>query len=339
MQTDDNKGCQPEMVEMVEIGLGDIPGTDSPPDCRDTMSSHPRRDTMPPPLLEDDDSANESMWTKIPEKFEKVMFHTPIPLCHTNAKWLRFPFFTITVSLVDIALMIWVLSIDGFASPDQNPMLGPPSQVLIDSGAKVTSLILAGQWWRLISAMFLHVGIVHLLFNLFMQVIIGIILERRYDCIRVAVIYLISGIGGDVASAVFLPRYATVGASGALFGLLAMWTVMIFQDYHELKRPRVLIISTLISIVISFVLGLLPLADNFVHLGGFLVGLELSIVIVPKITRTPTWKFWGRTILSIVFAILFLATFIGLFVALYLAPPATEWCPNCQYLNCLPSWC
>ena len=190
--------------------------------------------------------------------------------------------------------------------------------------------------------MFLHVGIVHLGFNLLMQIPLGIILERRYDSIRVALVYLLSGLGGNVTSAIFVPQFATVGASGCLFGLLGMWTVMIFQDYHEIQYPMVAIISTLFTIGVSFGLGLLPLTDNYAHLGGFVVGLFLSIAIIPKLTKTPKWKFKARIVVSIVFGVLFLATFIGLFLVLYLAPPASDWCPGCQYFNCIDNgsgWC
>ena len=323
-----------EMRDDVMIEMRDMPG-------------NPQSPNLPgegmPPILPDESSTLTGgippILDKVPTAFETWMFKSrpkmkPFP-------WLHFPFFTISVTIVDIALMIWVISINGFAPPSTNWMLGPSGQTLIDAGAKVTHLILAGQGWRLLSAMFLHVGILHLLFNLLVQISFGFILERRYDCIRVAVVYLASGIGGNVMSAIFVPQFATVGASGALFGLIAMWTVMLFQDYHDILHPMVAIVSTLFFIVFSFVMGLLPYTDNFAHLGGFVTGLFLSIAIIPKLTHNPRWKLRGRIILSAVFAILFLVTFIGLFVVLYKAPPATEWCPGCSSFNCIGSdeWC
>lgn len=318
--------------DLVDIELGIIPETDGPP----TFSGH-----NPPELPETPkDTDKWAAIVAVPEKFEELIFSQPIE-SRIN-KWLRFPFFTISVTIVDVALMIWVLAIGGFTSPSENPLLGPSADVLIDAGAKVSVLILEGEWWRLISAMFLHVGILHLLMNLLIQVPLGIILEHRYDTIRFALVYLFSGIAGNVASAIFVPQFATVGASGCIFGVIAMWTVMLFQDYHELHYPLLAIFSTLFTILVSFGLGLLPLTDNYAHLGGFVVGLFLSIAIFPKLTKIPKWKFSGRIILSIVALLLFLATFIGLFVVLYLAPPASEWCPTCQYFNCIDDgsgWC
>jgi membrane associated rhomboid family serine protease len=76
------------------------------------------------------------------------------------------------------------------------------------------------QGWRLLSCMWLHAGIIHLLTNMLSLIFIGIRLEQQFGFIRVGLIYLISGLGGSILSSLFLQESISVGASGALFGLL-----------------------------------------------------------------------------------------------------------------------
>jgi hypothetical protein len=136
----------------------------------------------------------------------------------------------------------------------------------------------------------------------------------------------------------------TVGASGALMGMIAMWVVDVFSNLKMLEHPWITMIFILSSLVITFGLGLLPYVDNFAHIGGFIFGLELSIVFLPTFKSEIVWKRRLRWILFFVFIALFLLNFIGFFVLLYTVDLKT-FCPNCHYVNCIPyirdgvDWC
>lgn len=90
-------------------------------------------------------------------------------------------------------MFIWTLCISGFAPPSVNPMLGPPSSSLLQAGAKWTPYIKNGEWWRLISASYLHAGFIHIGMNLVTQIILGALLEKKYGTIRFSIIYVLTG--------------------------------------------------------------------------------------------------------------------------------------------------
>lgn len=85
-------------------------------------------------------------------------------------------------------------------------MLGPKLEILLEMGAKDSNLILhENQWWRLVTPIFLHLGVIHLFVNLMFQLTSGADLERHLGHTTVIFVYFISGVGGNLASAFFLP--------------------------------------------------------------------------------------------------------------------------------------
>lgn len=137
------------------------------------------------------------------------------------------------------------------------------------------------QWYRFIVPMFLHAGIIHIAFNMLLQLTIGRDMEKAIGTIRFAVVYVSSGIFGFVLGGNFAaPAIASTGASGSLFGILALVLLDLFYTWKERESPVKDLIWLLFDIIISFVLGLLPGLDNFSHIGGFLMGLALGICIL-----------------------------------------------------------
>ena len=139
----------------------------------------------------------------------------------------------------------------------------------------------------------------------------------------------------------------TVGASGAIFGVLAIWTVDVFQDLNksQTKCRKVTNVVALVStIVISLAFGLLPLVDNWAHIGGYLFGLELSLILILKFNWDKVWKRNIRYVLLVLFILVFLGNFIGFYVLLYFGNVET-YCSWCHYVNCIPyninghDWC
>jgi membrane associated rhomboid family serine protease len=260
-------------------------------------------------------------------------------------KYFYYPTFTIVVSIVNVALLIWTLTISGIAPMNVNPMVGPSAETLIYVGGKWTPYILdRAEWWRLISATYLHAGILHLISNLLTQFAFGWVLEQKYGTIRFSVIYILSGIGSIITSAIFLPQYVSVGASGAIFGIIAIWAVDIIQNVKTLRHPVATVLCVVLFIVISLVLGLLPFIDNFGHIGGLLFGLELCMIFILKFDWDQLWKRRLRWVIFYLFIVIFLVNFIGFIVLLYTVDVYTL-CPGCKYINCIPvivngvDWC
>lgn len=137
------------------------------------------------------------------------------------------------------------------------------------------------QWFRFIVPMFLHAGIIHLLFNMLLQLTLGRDMEKEIGSIRFFIVYVCAGIFGFVMGGNFAGvAVSSVGASGALFGVIALTLLDLLYTWSERPSPVKDLLYIILDIAISFVLGLLPGLDNFAHIGGFLMGLVLGICIL-----------------------------------------------------------
>ncbi|MCC6455238.1 MAG: rhomboid family intramembrane serine protease [Caldilineaceae bacterium] len=160
------------------------------------------------------------------------------------------------------------------------------SRVLTIFGAKINSLVAAGQVWRLFTAMFLHIGVIHLLFNLYALNALGPLVESYFGHLRFTAIYLIAGLFGSLASYAFSP-VPSAGASGAIFGLAGAITVY-FLRYRENfgARGRAILNNMFLVIGINLVFGMTqPGIDNWGHIGGLLGGALVTAGVLPTYTR------------------------------------------------------
>lgn len=225
------------------------------------------------------------------------------------------------------------------------------------------------QWYRFIIPIFLHAGLIHIGVNLVAQIIIGADMERSIGWWRFAIIYYASGIFGFVLGGNFAaPGIASTGASGALFGILALVVLDLLYKWNSIHRPFVYLLTMIFAVAISFVLGLLPGLDNFSHIGGFLMGLVLGICLMrspdklreridvstPYVSvsgsaaerskqfikepvgffkgRKPLW--WGWWLLRAGALVGILVAFILLLNNFYKYRTSCSWC---KYLSCLVS--
>ena len=140
-------------------------------------------------------------------------------------------------------------------------------------GAKINDFILQGQLWRLITPALLHGSIIHILFNMYALISFGPSLERSYGHGRFLALYLLGAFSGNVLSFV-LSTSPSVGASTAVFGLVAAEVVFIYQNRRFFgDRTRPMIINTLTVVAINLFIGFTSTSiDNWGHLGGLLGG-------------------------------------------------------------------
>ena len=147
------------------------------------------------------------------------------------------------------------------------------------------------QWFRFIVPMFLHAGLIHIAFNMLLQLTMGREMEQAIGSIRFAFVYFSSGIFGFVLGGNFAAKaIASTGASGCLFGVLALVLLDLIYHWNERKSPVKDLMWILVDVLVSFVLGLLPGLDNFSHIGGFLMGLVAGICLLhsPSVLRQRT---------------------------------------------------
>lgn len=143
-------------------------------------------------------------------------------------------------------------------------------------GSKINDLILSGQVWRLITPILLHANILHIGFNMYALFVIGPQLERFYGHGRFLLLYLIAGFTGNVMSFV-LSSNPSIGASTAVFGLVAAEVVFIFRNRKLFgERARGMLVNLGVVIAVNLMLGLQPGIDNWGHLGGLAGGLIFS---------------------------------------------------------------
>ncbi len=148
-------------------------------------------------------------------------------------------------------------------------------------GMKVNPLIMYGQWWRLITPVLLHASLVHIAFNMYALYALGPELERMFGHLSFLALYVVSGFAGTVLSFV-MSDAASLGASSAVFGLLAAHAVFAYRNQKVFgQRAQAVMRSILQIAAINFIIGLSPGIDNWGHFGGLLGGLVFTYLSGP----------------------------------------------------------
>jgi membrane associated rhomboid family serine protease len=156
--------------------------------------------------------------------------------------------------------------------------------VMLRAGTNFRPLIESGEWWRLVTANFLHFGWMHLAVNAYSLYAVGPMLEKLYGTSKYVAIYVFAGIAGAVASMVIRGGHSA-GASGALFGLLGAMLVIGLRHQsaipaHFRKEMRTI---ALVTLVINLIMGFtVPAIDNYAHLGGLVGGFLLALLLGPS---------------------------------------------------------
>jgi rhomboid protease GluP len=162
-------------------------------------------------------------------------------------------------------------------------LISQPGPVLF-RGALVPALVAEGEWWRLLSSIFLHSGFVHLAFNMMSLYFLGSFAEATFGRSRFLALYVLSGVAGGIAYLYFgqFDRPA-VGASGAIFGLLGViFGFALRRGSFSWQNPliRQLLILTALNLYIGFSV---PNISNTAHIGGLVGGLAFGWLMAPTV--------------------------------------------------------
>lgn len=162
-------------------------------------------------------------------------------------------------------------------------------------------------------------------------------LEKLIGWVRMAIIYLVSGIGGNLASCVFVPYEAEVGPAGAHFGLVAALFVDAIYSWRILLNPWKAIAQLSGVLVFLFLLGLLPWVDNYAHLFGFVFGFLLSLALFPYIQmgRGDEHRRIIKRAIIVIVCLLIVAGLFAMLLILFYVRPLLD-CDSCIYFNCIP---
>ena len=213
----------------------------------------------------------------------------------------------------------------------------PTTDQLMGWGANSAgNVIIGGEWWRIVTAMFVHVGIIHLATNMWCLWNLGLLAEPLMDSVGLFAVYILTGAAGNLLSTLYnwykfhdvniFP--AGAGASGAVFGIAGALIVLLKsqrlpvppQEVRKLRKSVIYFaaINLVIGLSVNFGSGFTGVeVDNSAHIGGFLCGLLFAAPMVPRI-GSPRGGFRMRLRLTVVLVVLLLVLF-GFFVA-HLAP-------------------
>lgn len=168
-------------------------------------------------------------------------------------------------------------------------------------GGNIGVLTLSGEYWRLVTAAFVHGGLLHIGFNMWCLYSLGRLSERLFGRLPTLMLFLLTGAGGSILSLAYDPMRNEVGASGAIFGLAG--AILIGAKFGDLRLPegekRGIYSSMIFFVVINFWLGMGAYVDNMCHLGGFVSGLILGL---PMATSFSSSKFGGLIRISVLTA-------------------------------------
>jgi len=225
----------------------------------------------------------------------------------------RWAFAPATYTLVGINCAVYVAMVLRGVSPTNPTVLD-----LVRWGANFGGYVLAGQWWRLLTAAFVHVGIIHLATNMWCLWNLGLLGEPLLGPAGVIAVYVLTGIAGNLLSIAVHPQIVGAGASGAVFGLAGVLILLLKAKLlpvppAEIRRLRK---SVIYFALLNFAIGGTTLffhtaiqIDNMAHLGGFLCGLALGAPLVPRIGAAKSqfaFRSWaaygGMATLLLVFA-------------------------------------
>lgn len=223
--------------------------------------------------------------------------------------WNR-PFFTYTLLFACTVVLIVSYGVNGWQVEPLsiNPMIGPSAETLIRMGAKYTPLIVnQGEWYRLFSPMVLHAGLIHYFLNMAALWFIGKAVEQCHGTAAAAILFIIPAVGGTILSAIFLPEYITVGASGGIFGLIGAciadicinWSLLFSKQVNasdEGVRLRHLKASLIPDDDVWF--GILTCHSNKNYSHRFFFGCYLTLlstvssVLLPLSITSHIWEEW-----------------------------------------------
>jgi len=187
----------------------------------------------------------------------------------------------ITAILIGLNVLVFLAMVISGINP-----LEPTSENLLKWGANFRPATLEGEWWRLLTCCFLHIGILHLAVNMYALLNIGIMLEPLLGRTRYGVAYLLTGLLSSLASLAWNAFTVSAGASGAIFGVYGLFLALLTMPHlihPDVRKP--LLKSMGFFVVLNLGIGVTGIVDNAGHVGGLVSGLLMGYVYYPSLRK------------------------------------------------------
>ena len=212
----------------------------------------------------------------------------------------------ITPILIDLNIVIFILMVASGVN-----FMQPDNESLLKWGANFRPMTLDGEWWRLITNCFLHIGVFHLLMNMYALLYIGLLLEPHLGKTRFTAAYLLTGITASIASLWWHDLTISAGASGAIFGMYGVFLAMLTTNLIEKSARKALLTSIAVFVGYNLINGLKGGIDNAAHIGGLIGGLAIGYAMIPSLKKPDEKKLKYTTIALL--AVLILVSSFGVY--------------------------
>ena len=268
--------------------------------------------------LSTEEQINEKLSSLVQDNQSETVNESPAASLGKNKSF--FSFFVpsegyyITPIVIDINILVFIMMVLSGVS-----FFEPNSQSLIKWGADFGLMTLDGQWWRIITSAFIHIGVFHLLMNMYALLYIGLLLEPYLGKLRFIAAYLFTGIFSGLASIYWHPLVASAGASGAIFGMYGVFLAMLTTNIIDKKARMAFLTSIGVFVLFNLMNGMKSGIDNAAHIGGLLSGLIIGYIYYPALTNPKSAKINYLTI-----GLLFLGALIASFVVYNKIPDDTS---------------
>jgi len=184
----------------------------------------------------------------------------------------------VTFALIGVTGVVFLLQLLGQA------LLG--FDLVLELGLKDNALILGGELWRLLTPVFIHAGFLHLAVNMYSLFALGPAVERFFAAPRFLAVYLLSGVSGVIFSLAFSPA-ASVGASGAIFGLLGALATFLYLHRPVFGPTGGMMLRQLVIVgALNLFASLSPGIDLWGHVGGLVSGVACTLYFGPRLVPT-----------------------------------------------------
>lgn len=199
----------------------------------------------------------------------------------------------VTPVLISINVLVFIMMLVSGVH-----FLLPESQDLLNWGANFRPFTSGGQWWRLLTACFVHIGVLHLLLNMYALLYVGLLLEPYLGKARFLAAYLITGVIASMASLWWHELTVSAGASGAIFGMYGVFIALLTTNLLEESAKKALLTSIAVFVGYNILNGFRPDSgvDNAAHIGGLISGLLIGYAFVPSLKQFENNKLKFSTI-------------------------------------------
>jgi rhomboid protease GluP len=181
----------------------------------------------------------------------------------------------VTYALIAVNILVFAAMVISGVSPSS-----PKTDELLNWGSEFGVYTVNGQWWRLFTAMFVHIGLMHLVFNMIAFAYVGRTVERMFGNVGFLVLYIVSGLGGGILAMYLDPMQIHAGASGAIFGVYGALLAMLLRERDTIPPQILAKLKRFVLVFISYnlIYSFNPRISMAAHIGGLITGFVCGLI-------------------------------------------------------------